>query len=254
MLIIAAGMSRSASTWCYQVASELVQSRCGGNVLGYVTEEQFDQALIDKVSGPGLWVLKSHASHPRMLELAHAGQAKVIYSYRDVRDVVYSLAHKIHWAPRDIILHQLPHQFRWQKEWTACPEKVVIRYESHIAGTHRTIDQIARLLGMELLPLEIARLDRQFSFDRNRFRCQLKKQELESKGCDLSDPKYVHLFEHEQLLHWNHMRRGTPGQWRDVATQEELDLLAEVAGDWLFEHGYAVDCGWSFHKHLRCAG
>src|SRR5262249_18332697 len=52
------------------------------------------------------------------------------------------------------------------------------------------------------------------------------------------------LFDRQTLLHWNHIRDGRDGAWRDTATPRQLMYLAAECTPWLIERGYEERADW----------
>ena len=68
---------------------------------------------------------------------------------------------------------------------------------------------------------------------------------LGEQGIELNDPKHVLSYDPHSLLHWDHLRQGRVGGWRDEATPAQRVALAEICGDWLIAHGYEADTDWA---------
>src|SRR6476646_8231399 len=92
MDVFCVGMYRSGSTWQYDVVSQLLEKHRGVRRLGFVTGEEF--ADLRGQDADSWRVLKAHDAHPAFAEALAAGQALAVYSFRDLRDVAYSLLHK----------------------------------------------------------------------------------------------------------------------------------------------------------------
>src|SRR5262245_31853587 len=100
MDVLCVGMYRAGSTWQYDVAARLVERR-GGRRLGFVVGEVYTPPA----AGP--WrVLKSHDAHPAFAAALRAGRAAALYCYRDLRDVAFSLVHKLGGTFEDVIGRQ----------------------------------------------------------------------------------------------------------------------------------------------------
>jgi hypothetical protein len=49
------------------------------------------------------------------------------------------------------------------------------------------------------------------------------------------------LHDRHTLLHWNHLRDGGIGGWRQEATPEQCRFLKDSYGSWLITRGYETD-------------
>ena len=99
--VICAGMYRACSTWQYEVVAHLLERHRSGRRLGYLTAEEYArESRVDVQCRPrkrpavGDWrVFKSHDADGCFSRAIGQGRAVVVYAYRDVRDVVFSLMH-----------------------------------------------------------------------------------------------------------------------------------------------------------------
>src|SRR5258708_38081294 len=87
-------MQRSGSTLQYQLACAIVEHQQQGKRLGSVNTSEFSQVYADHNQDGGFLVIKSHDYLPEAEALVQQGCAKVIYCYRDFRDVVVSHINK----------------------------------------------------------------------------------------------------------------------------------------------------------------
>ncbi len=244
MYVICAGMYRACSTWQYEVIAHLLERHRGGVRLGYLTGDQFEE--LDDREGDGgadAWkVLKSHEEHGRFARVLAEGRAVAIYAHRDVRDVVFSLMHKrkvdFETLVRQGMIHQVLANDRF---WSGRPRSIAQRYDRLVADPTTGVEELAAHLGLELRPGEAAEVAAEYSFQANRQRAEELGRRLKKGGVDLDDPSIAQAHDRRTLLHWNHMREGRVGDWRDRATPRERVVLARICGPWLAAHGYEAD-------------
>jgi hypothetical protein len=248
MIVISAGMFRSGSTWQYQVACELAAST-GGTVrtLGHFEGDQLAERLADGDGACEWCVFKSHDAHPAFADLLADGRAVGLYSYRDLRDVAYSMAHKFaasfHTAAveRGFVDRCLSND----RFWTGQPNVLVQRYEQMFTDPPATVRQIAEHMGLSVTPAAAARVADQFSLEHNRARTAALAAALAEQGYDLTDPANALRYDPKSLLHWNHLRDGSVGRWRSDARPEEVAFLRDRCGAWLIDRGYEADDSWA---------
>ena len=96
MLIVAAGMMRSASTWQYQVAFELASLAGPATFLGYLERDEFTNEFDRITAEDGIFVVKMHPHHELVADIAQKGRAKILYTFRDIRDVLFFDGSQIH--------------------------------------------------------------------------------------------------------------------------------------------------------------
>lgn len=236
MLVIAAGMPRSASTWTYQVCCALVERYVPNHVFrGYTTP--------NNVPAADSWhVVKYHGTFLSAYHWALAGSAKVIYSYRDLRDVAFSWAHKTN-KPVDVILREMPGEIMSQHNFWYGVRSCRVRYEEFRADPEQQISAISRWLGFRAPAHVIAEINTRFNFEANREEAEFQRQTLATRR-DLGNLDATFGLRHGELIHWNHIRSGEVGGWRHAATIEQLQEMRRILGPWLLRHRYEADDGW----------
>jgi Sulfotransferase domain len=242
MYVLCVGMYRACSTWQYEVAAELLERHRGAERLGYLTGEQFE-ALDDREEDDGTWrVLKSHEEHGRFARVLEEGRAIAIYAHRDVRDVVFSLMHKRKVDFETLVTRGMVHQvLANDRFWSGLPGSIAQRYDRLVADPVVGVEELAAHLGLALRPGEAAAVASEYSFQANRRRAMELGRRLQKGGVDLDDPSTVLAHDRRTLLHWNHMREGRVGDWRERATPGQRLALARICGRWLEAHGYEPD-------------
>jgi hypothetical protein len=125
--------------------------------------------------------------------------------------------------------------------WTSQPGVLCQRYEELIADPVAGVEQLAAHLGLGLAPGEAAAVAAEYSFQANRQRAETMGLRLRAEGVDLDDPTNVQYYDSRTLLHWNHLREGRPGNWRELATPRQRAILARLCDRWLAAHGYETD-------------
>ncbi len=246
--MLCGGMYRSASTWQYNVAGRLVEQYHAGKRRGYCFSGSEIAAGAHVPGCPDSWgVLKAHEADRVYAGLLARGEALALYAFRDLRDVAYSLIHKanstfaatIESTP---ILGQAIANFRF---WTSQPRTLVQRYEQIVAQPAASVRAIAAHLGIVLTLGESERIAGEFTLEKNRERAEQVARQYRSLGVDLDDPANALCRDELSQWHWNHIRDGRIGSWRQVATPRELAALAHQCGRWLIEQGYEHDYSWA---------
>jgi sulfotransferase family protein len=248
MIILCVGMQRSASTWQYDVVSHLIERHRDGRRLGFFqTGQAFEHYLRNQGEDASWRVMKTHQRHPCYEELLRAGRARAVYSYRDLRDVAFSLAHKCACSFEEVVEQRggLQDCLADDQFWASQPHTLIQRYEDVIANPVGSIEAIAAHLDLELAAGEAAGLAEEYSLRANAWRAVELKQQLLTEGVNLDDPANAHRKDERTLLHWNHIRGGGVGGWRELATPRQVALLAGICGAWLKERGYERDDSWA---------
>lgn len=251
MDVLCGGMYRACSTWQYQVASHLLERHRGAARLGYLTGDEFAarEGTKEDRDGPSWRVLKSHEEHPRFRGLIESGEALVIYGHRDLRDVIYSLMHKRRMSFETILRQGMIHQvIANDRFWSRGPGVLVQRYTDLIAEPVRGVEEIAAHLGLTLAEGEADEIAALYSFQANRARTTELSERLRAGGLALDDPSNAQAWDKNNLLHWNHLRDGRVGTWRELATPSQRYVLSLLCDRWLKAHGY--DLGETDHRPL----
>jgi hypothetical protein len=245
--VFCAGMPRSGSTWQYQVASHLLEQHRGGVRGGFLEQAGDFERIEEQTAGRAPWLtLKTHNGYPPYAAALREGRALALYSYRDVRDVTFSLMHKMH-RSFDAIVHEtfmLEQCLNDHAFWTALPNVLCQRYEDVMADPVGGVKEMAAFLGCPITEVEAERLAAAYSLEANRARAEQLMETLRAKGVDLNHPDNAVLHDEHSQLHWNHIRQGRIGGWREEVTPEQLSVLATMCGVWLLENGYERDAGW----------
>lgn len=239
MDVLCVGMYRSGSTWQYNIISTLLRRYREGCPLGFLTGDEYAR-LSPAGAADGWRVLKSHDGHPAFAAALAAGHARAVYSYRDLRDVAFSLVHKFKTTFEDIIEERafLPHLRETDAFWMAQPGICCQRYERIIEDPSGSIAELAAHLQIPLAEDEAECLATEFSLSANLRRTTQLEQILRDQGIDLDNPLHALSHDPQTLLHWNHIRSGRTGAWKDRLTRRQLACLAVDCSNWLLERGY----------------
>jgi hypothetical protein len=244
MDVFCVGMYRSGSTWQYGVAGHLLERHRAGQRLGFVSGDHYTP---NPEPTPGWRVLKAHDRHVYFTAALLDGRARALYSYRDLRDVCFSLMHKFRLPfaevvkPDGLLRQCLVNDafWRWQ------PHVLYQRYEDFVTDPAGGVAAIAAHLGITLEDGAAAAVAAEYSLAANQGRAVALADRLRDAGVDLDDPANAIRWDAATLLHWNHIRAGRVGDWRRLATRRQLARLAEVCGQWLIANGYETDGKWA---------
>jgi hypothetical protein len=246
--IICAGMYRACSTWQYEVVAHLIEQHYDGRRLGYLTGEEYTAMRHSDVQNPDptarrVWrVFKSHEGDRVFARAVRQGQARVIYAYRDVRDVVFSLMHK-----RGLRFEQLLRQGMIQQVlandrfWMAQSDLLVQRYDELLADPAGGVMTLARFLGIALEQSEALRIAETYSQEANRARAEALRERLQQSGVNLESAANCQICDPKTLLHWNHLRPGGGGSSHTKAEPRQRALLERLCRRWLQTRGYEIE-------------
>lgn len=235
MDVLCVGMYRACSTWQYEVAAQLLARHRGARRLGYLTGEESAR----RGQSEGWAVLKSHEGHRDFRRSIGLGRAVAIYAHRDLRDVVFSLMHKRAISFEETLARGMVHQILANDRFWRCqPATLVQRYDRLVGNPSRGVREIAHHLGLTIGTEEADAIAAEYSFEENRRRVEALGARLRSTVGRLDSPEFTQVYDPESLLHWNHLRDGRVGGWRQLATSRHLAAIDRIAGPWLAENGY----------------
>ena len=228
-------MPRSGSTLQFQLTAHLVERAGLGERVEWVPPEEFPRLRTEHAGRAGWKVFKTHACTPEIGAELDAGQARGVYVYRDVRDVVVSRMRKRNQTAdrlwKDGVVDQLLSSF---DRWTRSRGMLVSRYEEMVADPAAEVERIAAHLGIRIRPEDCADLAAQYTVaaQRERIRQAEATGRLEQRDGFRYDPT--------SNLHVDHIRSGKSGEWQDVLTRAQLALIEQRARRWLLANGYAL--------------
>lgn len=237
MLIIAAGMTRAGSTVQYQIVCELIESLGLGMTIGWVDllTKEFLENLENVLSIKDKFlIIKSHQYSPPVETLIKIGKAKVIYVYRDLRDVSLSLT-KTFVNSFDEAISWSNNQLENYYLWTAIDEIMVSRYENMVADLYNEVLRIANYLEIKVtnsLAREIAS-----KFELNRQKQRIKEFDYEHDGLKGSGED---MYDPVSQLHKNHINSGKWGQWKKSLSKEQIKLIESLAFSWFVDREYPL--------------
>lgn len=242
--VVCAGMYRACSTWQYEVVAHLVEHHRDGRRRGYLTAEEYAGRIDRRESGSqqpesGWSVLKSHDADPCFAQAIASGRAVVIYAYRDVRDVVFSLMHKRRLTFEQILRQGMIHQILANDRfWTDQPNVLIQRYDDILTDPLSAVRALAEHLGICPDAGEAERIASEYSLEANKARTESLRRQLEQGGVDLGQDGNALICDPTTLLHWNHMRDGRSGSWLGASTPRQRFILGRLCGRWLASHDY----------------
>ena len=188
-------------------------------------------------ASPGVNILKTHEAP---LESAFYDEnVRVLFSYRDVRDIAASMKKK--WGyPFEQILAEIDAMIEIERAFSDIPNVLVQSYDMLYKDLPAAIGEIARFLAVPIDEVEIARLAAENSVETFQKRIESRsKQPLirllsRVSGRFRIDPK--------TQMHDNHISAagGKDGDWTIVFSTEEIATLLNQYAGWLETHQYDV--------------
>lgn len=264
MLAICNGMPRAGSTLQYNVARCLVEKASVGQAEAFVTTDKahprrIDTAQLAEWAEDSLWhVVKTHEVFDALPALLSAERVRVLYIYRDLRDVAVSLkrafaatgeelmrrvAEGVEWYGRlDALRSTRSECFLWQ-----C-------YEDVYSDLAPAIRDTAVFLGLDASDAILEAVHAECRIETAEKATSAARRELARVlvGLRRESPQRADAFAAQvreagwavqgSLLHHHHIspNHGVPGGWRDALPADEATRITERFREWLIAGGYEL--------------
>jgi hypothetical protein len=232
--IFCAGMMRSGSTLQFQLTSSIVEHAGMGRRLPYSPESEFESLREQHAGDRQTKVIKAHRCTTAHHALALQQQAKVVYTYRDIRDVAVSAMKKFDKTLYEIIdSYWLEQALADYRKWTSVPDVLISKYENMVANIAQEAERINQFTGAHLAGQTVQEIAADFTLERQRQRIAEFRRGL-NRPVDAAEI----VFHPIEQLHHNHIDDGAVGKWQDQLSATEIFYLDSKFGDWLLETGY----------------
>lgn len=237
MWIFCGGMPRSGSTLQFQITAQLVEDAGLGKRIEWARPAEFGRLRKQYQYDPSWKVFKTHTCTERIEKEFRRGNAKGVYCYRDLRDVVVSTMRKFDMPFEKLwTMGFLEDRFREYQTWTALPHVLVSKYENMMADMPGEIAKIAAHFGIAVDAAKCAMLATEYSLERQRERIEDAKKRGELR----QGPVDGVLFDPQSNLHANHIQGGKIAGWKEFLSTEQIERIEAKAADWLGAHGYEL--------------
>ena len=239
MWVFCSGLMRSGSTLQYQIAKTLVEDAGLGIGVGSCAPGRFRE-MLERYDDPNqVYVVKSHRYVPTAHARLRRGEARALYIYRDLRDVVVSMIHKESLTFRQVMASGFLEQLLEDDAiWSNQPNTLVSAYETVTADVRGEVERIAAFLGVAVSESEVSRIAEEHSLARQKRR--IERFDFGTSGVAEGQRN---LLDPDTLLHHNHVRSGESGQWTGELTPAQVAEVERVTGAWLLERGYSPSGG-----------
>lgn len=246
-------MKRAGSTVQYQLVAEIVERMGLGKRVGFVDQDNVKDLLAATKDRRQLFVAKAHDFFDDFYSVFARNEVKVVYVYRDIRDVAVSLMAKkgnnsfwrlfISGDIEDIL-------YQYQK-WTSTSPVLISRYEYMVQDLSQEVGRIAEFLGIDLDNASTGSLAEEYSMQNQLQR--IDEIEKRNEGLVLKGKKNQYWVDPKTLLNQKHIRSGASEQWRNKLSPFQIGLLEYVAYDWMKSVGYSINQPWVNPKFLWLA-
>lgn len=247
MLLVCNGMIRSGSTLQYNMIRELVEKHRLGKGQGFYTKNNINTSknLVQKWKDDQLFhVIKMHDLYDIDLYKKAGESMRIIYIYRDIRDVAVSVKRKFGHTDNTLI-DVLDEAVAVSYELNKYDNVLTQRYEDVISNISYALNEQTNFLKISANKVIL---------DEIKNNCSLENMILKTRNIQ-KDWKVVfkkqimkigfrknHIYDNKTLLHPDHVseNRGAVGLWRKALTGYEISILTDRYNQWLNEHNYPL--------------
>jgi len=210
VLILAAGMERSASTWLYNAARLLI-SNSPELALHFSYGWIGDWNQIPKKN---IMLIKVHDFNKPLVDKSKC----ILYSYRDIRDVIASCQRKFNMTPSLELADNLVVK---HENWMKVAD-FIMRYETMLHKKEDIVADLARLFGFANVdPAEIIE-----SIDGLNYKSEGDKN---------------NMYNMTNLYHDGHITDGRHGSWKGLIDDNLIHQIEQKHQNWFKKHGYQLE-------------
>lgn len=260
-LVLCNGMNRSGSTLQYNMARMLVERTAVGIGDSFLQQDEMDghlEQLEAWAVEERLHVLKTHDLPPSARHLWENGSLRMLYIYRDIRDVAASMK-RIWNYEGETLLTALDQAIETYYEMRDMPHGVLLqKYENVMEDREKAVRDIADFLQIPLSAQLGAGISTDCSVEKmlevqnahqknvRAEKARIRKlsffrRALRKLGIQINGPaRRSRQFEPVTALHGNHIgeNKGAAGTWSTILSDHEANTITERYRTWLEEENY----------------
>jgi len=247
MWVFACGSVRSGSTLHYNLISRIVEKFELGKRIDFYPPDQFPTAQKKYADYNGIKVFKTHKLTPEIALELRENRAIGFFTYRDLRDVIVSLANKSGkgigggLSSNGFVENYLNNFYQWQN----VSNVYFSRYENFAFDISSEVLRIFSILKVDNANQQIAK-DIAIELNIN------KQKEIALNSTNRQKAGNA-VFDRKFLLHKNHINSGQYGQWKLQMNAKEVHKVEGLAYNWLLNNGYEVTSRKLFQKAQLCS-
>lgn len=223
-IVLCNGMIRSASTWSYNVVLKIMRTVAGESVYGDYNENIAQFLESSPPTAPYL-VLKCHMLDSVGRGLIERGEARVIYTCRDLADAAVSFMNMFQFD-FEHTLSALGGALELYRLHRNSGHALILGYREITSQPLESIAKIAEHLGVNAPMGVLERINEETSLERARDRVEQLKAGIDADKLVRFD-RFVH--DRETLLNIDHIRDGRSGYGRESLTEEQLHRVDALA-------------------------
>jgi len=230
-LIIIAGLPRSGSTLLFNIVRLILEQTDSGTNLGYIDPKEVETFLTLYENRPISCLIKVHEWNP-LFQKYLTGGARVIFSYRDIRDSAVSALHKGFIEDgKTEILNFIRSNMKMSQLWEHAQNLLEVKYEVMAFNVSKLVEVVGDFIPIVLSPEKIRCIANSVDYD-----AALKSSKNLDNIVSLRNGRTV--FDAETQLHKDHLAGGKVGKYVDVFPRELTREIEKISYYWIKSHGY----------------
>ncbi len=250
MWVFCCGPVRSGSTLQFNITRELVEKSNSGYAVAYDYTENFSE-IFENFNDKKLKVFKTHSLSPLMIELIKNKKAVAIYCYRDIRDVIVSIAKKENGNASNLIKNDtfILDYIVYFHLIKNLPFSLMSKYENFYNNILQECIRISSFLNISVDLKTMQQIETDFSRD-----VLISKMDIKKMEDFIGKNGRRYKINKKTLIHFNHFGNYFPGSYENDLLKNEINKIEKLAGYWLISNGYKIN--WinffiAFVKHNR---
>jgi Sulfotransferase domain len=228
-VVLCNGMIRSASTWSYNVVMKLMRAALGEEVYGEYNED-ISLFLGSSSSTTPYRVLKCHTLDAVGRALVESGQAKVVFTCRNLADAAVSFMRMFNFD-FEHTLSALESSLELYRFHQNVGTTLILTYGEITAQPLESVTKISRYLGIAASGVALEQITKDTSLERARERVEQLKAGVDDESLVRFD-RFV--YDRETLLNLDHIRDGRSGYGREALTELQSSRIDDLAARYDF--------------------
>ena len=223
--------------FCTTLLSMIYVICCGIRRSGSTLNYKLVRAIIEE-SGvrEDYRTVKTHRPTEEVKWILHHHPCKVVFTYRDLRDVVSS-DRNLFRLPRSFVrlamMHVVSDSIKDSIYWGTLSDVLFERYESFSRDLEGAVHRLAHYLSIELSENKIKNIAA--THEINVQKALIGLRHSEDRSMNGFDPALGYFKEH--------IRQGEIGRWKEDLSRLETAWIESVGCEWLRDRGYVLITG-----------
>ncbi len=244
-------MSRSGSMWVFNVVRALFSATDHQVLPSDVPRDEISylslahQALSDPDPGRKRWVFKVHS-----LIGDDVPGSKFITTERDLRDVLISFMRFMN-CTFETALQAAVDSMAQVEHYRRFPEEILLttHYAQARSKPARTVQEIAKFLGLEVSNTKVNEILDRFSKDNVRRMIERKESDVNRRinageaigSSEIVEQRFsngIRVFDASTGFQSGHITDYRDGDWRQLLSADQIARINAILGPWLVRNGY----------------